>query len=219
MMGTVMEGNSRPEKLWAMGDPIEQVLRRAETLLLCQVGSKKGQNMDFVLVTRAQMLREVYEIAEEYFPLCRISDDCVQLEMQGQIWSFAVYTEKQLEKRLEDIFALRVYGEMRPWALGYWIPEGFLQDLMMGRLLFGSSEAWGMLYSALQERWAAYRQALAEKIRQELASKRRMLRGLEPDSFWHRRLTSDIILAEERLNNLERHTGATGFHHMNVERR
>ena len=60
MMGTVMERNSRPEKLWAMGDPIEQVLRRAETLLLCQVGSKKGQNLDFVLVTRAQMLREVY---------------------------------------------------------------------------------------------------------------------------------------------------------------
>lgn len=195
---------------------IREFLESVNAILLIQVGNRKSTNLDFILITCEDTLSEANEKANLLRLKSKVSDDCIQFDLFDHLWSFAIYTRHELDEKISQIFSLRIYGEIRGWAMGYWLPEGFLIDIINADFCYGSFEIYGQLKADLNRKWEKYRLELIEKIQDEILTKRKLRQKYPEESFWFNRLTSDLSLANSRLENLALNDNATGFHRMRI---
>lgn len=83
---------------------------------------------------------------------------------------------------------------------------------------YGDFRAYAHLKDDLSEKWEMYRLELIERIQEEILMKNQLRQKYPKGSFWFDRLTSDLVLANSRLENLTSGHNATGFHHMKIKR-
>lgn len=197
---------------------IQEFLESIQTVVLLRVGNRESSNFDFILITCGATLFEAKEKANSLHLKSSVSDDCIQFDYLNHLWSFAIYTKYELTEKLLKIFSLRLYGEIRGWVKGYWLPEGFLIDIMNADFCYGDFRAYAHLKDDLSEKWEMYRLELIERIQEEILMKNQLRQKYPKGSFWFDRLTSDLVLANSRLENLTSGHNATGFHHMKIKR-
>lgn len=80
----------------------------------------------------------INELREEWpngkYSLC---DDSVRISIPGSTGGVAVYDTGKLKTMVQDwIDGHNLYGEHRPWATVYWIPEALCGDLVTARSLY-----------------------------------------------------------------------------------
>ena len=179
-----------------------------------QVGNRRSGNLDYVVGAASASRESILARMKQSYADCRVSDDCVQVQHEGLLYSFAVFTPEQLKCRIADIFALRVYGEIRPWVKGYWTPESFLLDLMHSDRICGDEHRHEELVRYLLHGWDRYVSELSAQIETEIACKQKDAEKQPEGSFWSARLLSDVALAQARLKNIRSEDPKIGFPHI-----
>lgn len=131
--------------------------------------SKKPSDIDVILVCnefdRDTALKTVARTvhAMNDASSCRLVDDAVRVFFAGSIdLSLAIYPQKPFEKKLEDLHQgnLEAITPMhRPWAVGGWLPEGLMAELLAAKPIFGER-----YLSSLQSRFRKYPKGMRDAI-------------------------------------------------------
>lgn len=197
--------------------PNREIFDFLKNELLLQVGNRKSNNIDFLVITSSMSREMVYDILQASYSEVWVSDDAIQFLYEDKTWSFVVFTETEFQVFLDLIFAQAKYGEVREWVLGYWIPEGFLLDILHGEIVFDKENKGEMLQETIATRWQSFTENLMKHIEKEIACKEAIMKHKETGDFWYRRCEMDVQLAKARLENLQKEIPVTHFGYMHLQ--
>lgn len=175
-----------------------------------QVGKKDADVIDCIVVADEGLIKLSTELKKQFEDLS-VSDDSIRVKIDDITWSFAVYSKKSLIIKVLDILQNCRYGEIRPWARGYWLPEGFLIDISDGEVINGDNAIHEYLKAEIRSGWKSFKSSLIEYLNSEIAQKSDMIKNKNLSEFWIKRMEDDIKLAEYRKGNIQKKKPLSGF--------
>lgn len=120
---------------------ISTIFQKKGISSLVQVGSslveRNAKDIDYILIGN-QEKKEIINYLNTILESALVSelDDSFRFELDGKIINIAVFNENDFDYRIHRIMTCELYGELREWVIGYWLPEAFMKDVIDGYIVF-----------------------------------------------------------------------------------
>lgn len=188
---------------------------------LAQVGSSLKNDVyndfDLIFITdkRNEGLNFLLNIFTDYNIL--INDDALKIYNFCDIEiSIAIYTYMQIDNIVKNyISGEKVLCEHRSWALGYWIGEGFINDVRKCKIIYDNNNKLKNIKESLSKELIYSNQKILNDCKAEIKIKRSLLCKCNKDTLEYSLLKNDIILAMIRSSYILSGKILNSFNNMN----
>lgn len=188
---------------------------------LAQVGSSLKNDVyndfDLIFITdkRNEGLNFLLKIFTDYNIL--INDDALKIYNFCDIEiSIAIYTYMQIDNVVKNyISGEKVLCEHRSWALGYWIGEGFINDVRKCKIIYDNNNKLKNIKESLSKKLIYSNQKILNDCKAEIEIKRSLLCKCNKDTLEYSLLKNDIILAMIRSSYILSGKILNSFNNMN----
>lgn len=189
---------------------------------LAQVGSSlKDANYNdldliFVVDNRFEGLRFLINKFSKYNIV--INDDALKIKgFFSKEISIAIYTYSNINELVRNfIKGEKIICEHRTWTLGYWIGEGFINDLKKCRILYDSDNRLKQIKEKLTKQLFYSEQKILKDCKEEIEIKSSKLYKNKEKALTYSLLKNDIILAMIRSSYILSGQSLSGF--KNIEK-
>jgi hypothetical protein len=135
----------------------------------------------------------------------KILDDSIRILNYGdRPINLAVYTEEELFSKIN--LYLSTYsplGEIREWAVGYWIPEIFIQDIENSHIIYDLNNQLNNIKQNICDTKMRIFNNFFNKVLMDIEIKTNLLSEAIPNSLLEYTLRNSIILSLYRLESLK----------------
>ena len=186
---------------------------RAAYLVGSYADGETGHDVDILLLVSVQNKKELIEALERdyYLDVLLVNDDSVSCVIENVPFDFAFLTIDEWRRRLGRFRQKQTYAEIRNWCVGYWLPEGFLFDMMKALCLFCKDTVIQEGVQSIAALYQDYRLELIQDIKTEVILKSKLRDDLP---FYSKIARGDVLAALLRLINLSNDWRLTSFKHM-----
>lgn len=142
-----------------------------------------------------------------------IVDDSIRItfEDNNKDVNLALYTNKELSNKVYSLFKKNnPIGEHREWAIGYWLPEMLIQDLLNCTVIYDKENNFRNIFHYIKGKEVDFRNMFIEKCKCEINTKIKYLNSHISD-LEIRIIRNDLLLAFIRLSSLLNCLHFTGF--------
>lgn len=139
-----------------------------------------------------------------------INDDSLQCKIDGVVFDFAFLSKNELVQRRKGIQQRRMKAEHRNWCVGYWMPEGFINDILNAKVVFDKSDLLADFTREIEESYSEIIKCLLEEAKREIILKSK----LGEQKLYNTLARNDIIAAFMRLINLKENWRLSSFKHI-----
>jgi len=187
---------------------INSLIKEKYIMSIWQVGSstrEKVYNDIDILITHShtdnEILKKIIEtrVRELFFNHKVITiDDAVRIFYNVEI-SIAIYSHSDLCDLLKTILKGKmIYGNVRQWAIGYWIPEALLHDLQTGKCLF-HMQIQDDIKCIISKNTDILFRAIINNLMQEIEIKSKLRKKTKTNYIEKKLIERDLILAIVRI--------------------
>lgn len=189
---------------------------------LAQVGSSLKNDiyndfdLIFIIDERNEGLNFLLNIFINYNIL--INDDALKIYNFCDVEiSIAIYTYMQIDNIVKNfISGEKVLCEHRSWALGYWIGEGFINDIKKCKIIYDDNNKLKDIKESLSKELIYSNQKILDDCKKEIEIKRSLLYKCKKDTLTYSLLKNDIILAMIRSSYILSCKTLNSFKNMNA---
>ncbi len=142
-----------------------------------------------------------------------IIDDSIRItfEDSNKDINLALYTNKEFSNKVYSLFKKNnPIGEHREWAIGYWLPEMLIQDLLNCTVIYDKLNNFHNLIRYIKGKEVDFRNLFIEKCKCEINTKIKYLNSHISD-LEIKIIRNDLLLAFIRLSSLLDCLHFTGF--------
>jgi hypothetical protein len=135
--------------------------------------------------------------------------------------NLALYNVVDFKNKVTNIFKEnQPIGEHREWALGYWLPEVLVQDILNSYVLYDSSSGFNELFNYVNTNKNSFKQMMISRCTEEVKLKS-MYIETNNNILETLLLRNDLILAFMRIISLTNFRNLSGFKKfkINMERK
>lgn len=190
---------------------ILKLLTNNGIISICRVGSslKKCNCKDidyFIICSKKTDIKQ--HLRNKFLNSIIAIDDSYRFTLQGFTCDLALYEMTEFENKIENIVNMKNFGEQREWATGYWLPEGFILDLMQSKILYDEKNFIGSVISEQKQQYNQFRLNMIKRIKIHIKfalSNFSKIEQFKAISY------SNLILALLRLYNLSYNRGIISF--------
>ncbi len=126
-----------------------------------------------------------------------INDDAIRIcNLYNVDVSIAIYTYMQIDNIVSNfISGEKVVCEHRPWALGYWIAEGFINDIRKCEIIYDDNNKLNDIKRRLDKKLLYSNQKILSDCKLEMIIKKSLLTKHSEGALTYSSLKIDIVLA------------------------
>lgn len=151
-----------------LDNKIIKVLKKQNVISICRVGSSliknKCKDIDYLVISsNKEELKNC--IKEEITSKIIAIDDSYRFEIDGFICDIALYNKDEFIYKINNIINLNNYGEQREWATGYWLPEGFMLDIIKAKVLIDKDNFIQSIIIKQKEGYNDFRKKMIERVK------------------------------------------------------
>ncbi|MED1790176.1 hypothetical protein P4V47_22365 [Brevibacillus laterosporus] len=164
-----------------------------------------------ILHEHEEVFRKLKNIFSEY-NISTIDDSIrITFEDNNKDINLALYTNKEFSNKVYCLFKENnPIGEHREWAIGYWLPEMLIQDLLKCTIIYDKENNFNDILNFISGREVDFRNMIIEKCKCEINTKINYLNSKISD-LEIKIIRNDLLLTFIRLSSLLTCSDLTGF--------
>lgn len=151
-----------------LDNKIISILGNQNVISICRVGSSliknKCKDIDYLVISNnKEELKKC--IKKEISSKIIAIDDSYRFEIDGFVCDIALYNKDEFIYKINNIINLNNYGEQREWATGYWLPEGFILDIIKAKVLIDKQDFIGNIIINQKKGYEEFRKKMIERVK------------------------------------------------------
>ncbi|SDY23738.1 hypothetical protein [Thermoactinomyces sp. DSM 45892] len=163
-----------------------------------------------VLHTGDQIYDRVAQLFSEYYTI--MCDDSIRIGVENEKdINIALFTLDEFHNKIANIFKpAQPIGEHREWAMGYWIPEVLIQDILYSKILYDKKSEFESIIQYVKTNMTSYREMILARCVEEVNLKILYMSKTE-NLLEIAMLRNDLLLVFMRIYSLREFDFLSGF--------